>query len=226
MGYHIDLNSVRLDAYCEQLASAALLPSRKILQENIYRNFALLKSLEIDNLSELLKALGSKQKIQQVTEKTGIPEEYLTILVREIKSLLPKPSKLIDFPGIVREEVEKLTSLKIQNTKQLYEQALTKESRQHLIESTQITTKELMKLIGLSDLCRIRWVNHTFAYLLYESGYRTSHEVAQANYKELHQNLNAFNEQVGVFKGKLGIRDSQRCVWEAQKVAHEIELDH
>ncbi len=89
MGYYIDLEKISTDKYKEILKSADLLPSRMILKEDINKNFDILKNQTVKNLDELLKILKNKKKLQDFSIQSGLNENYLTILVREIKSYRP-----------------------------------------------------------------------------------------------------------------------------------------
>ncbi len=49
----------------------------------------------------------------------------------------------------------------------LYGEVLTLEKRNELSNKTGISKDDIMQLTKLTDLSRIRWVNHTFAYIYY-----------------------------------------------------------
>lgn len=55
MGYYVDLKSISIDQYKNILKAADLLPSWKILGNNIEENLDAVKKLNIRNLYELLK---------------------------------------------------------------------------------------------------------------------------------------------------------------------------
>ncbi|MBI9108890.1 MAG: hypothetical protein JEZ04_19260 [Spirochaetales bacterium] len=46
---------------------------------------------------------------------------------------------------------------------------LTADKRELLSKKTGIDKNEILKLTKLTDLSRIRWVNHTFAYITVEN---------------------------------------------------------
>lgn len=73
------------------------------------------------------------------------------------------------------------------------------------------------------DLSRIRWVNHTFAYVLYEAGYDTTEKVANANYKELYEVIKQLNKERKFHPAHIGLRDMKRCVEAAKGLSLDIE---
>lgn len=116
MGYYTDLKSISTDCYQEILKASDLLPSRKILKENIDNNFKVIKKQKILNLEELLNRLKDKQRLQNFSQLSGLSENYLNILIREIKSIRPKPNRIKDFPGVTKSIVSKLEKIGVKNT--------------------------------------------------------------------------------------------------------------
>ena len=81
----------------------------------------------------------------------------------------------------------------------------------------------MLKLAKLTDLSRIRWVNHTFAYVLLESGYDTVEKVANADYKELYTTIKQLNEERKIYNAHIGERDMKMVIESAQGLDFEIE---
>jgi len=75
----------------------------------------------------------------------------------------------------------------------------------------------------LIDLSRIRWVNHTFAFVLYESGYNTAEKVATADPEKLYEKVKKLNDERKFFPAHIGLTDMKRCVEAAQLVPFDIE---
>jgi len=223
MGYYINLKSISIDQYKEILKAADLLPSRMVLKENMDINFNSIKSQNIRNVDEMQQALMNKNKLQDFSKQTGLSEEYLKILIREINSYHPTPNNIKDFPGTPGEVIVKLEKLGIKNTLQLYDKILTPEGRSEISIKTGIDRNEMMRLTKLTDLSRIRWVNHTFAYVLLEAGYDTAEKVALADYKELYETVKQLNEERKIYKGHIGLHDMKLCIKAAQDVPLEIE---
>jgi hypothetical protein len=223
MGYYIDLEKISIDNYKEILKSADLLPSWMILKENIDENLDSIKKHNINNLDELLKALKDKSKIQEFSKQSGLAEDYLTILNRVVKGYRPKPNRIKDFPNVSKGIAEKLEALGFKNTSQLYEGVLTAEKREGLSSKTGIGGDEIMKLTKLTDLSRIRWVNHTFAYVLMEAGYDTAEKVANADNQKLYETVKQLNKERKIYNANIGLHDMKLCIEAAKGLSFDIE---
>ena len=223
MGYYIDLKNISIDKYKEILKSADLLPSRMILKNNIDDIFNIIKKQKIENVDELQRALKNKNKLQDFSKKSGIQEDYLKILIREVNSYRQSPNKIKDFPGISENVILKLENIGIKNTLQIFDKILTPQSRNEISSQTGISENEILKLAKLTDLSRIRWVNHTFAYVLLVAGYDTAQKVGDADYKELYEKIKKLNEEREIYKGHIGLHDMKLCVEAAKDVSLEIE---
>ncbi|MCK4662033.1 MAG: DUF4332 domain-containing protein [Bacteroidales bacterium] len=222
MGYYIDLENISIGKYKEILKLADLLPSRMILKDNIDSNFDLIKKQKVQNVDELINRLKNKKKLQDFSRQSGLHNDYLTILIREIKSYKQNPNKIKDFPSIANDTFLKLENIGIKNTLQLFNEVLTSKSRKEISKQTGIDENEILKLAKLTDLSRIRWVNHTFAYVLLEAKYDTVEKVANADYKELYETVKQLNEERKLYKGHIGLHDMKLCVDAAKDVSLEI----
>ena len=225
MGYYIDLKNISIDKYKEILLNADLLPSRIILKTNIEEHFNVIKKQGVNNVEELMNALKTKPKLQIFANKSGIPETYLTILIREINSLRPNPNKIKDFPEIAENTIQKLEKAGMKTTLDLYSKVLTQKDRSDLAKQTGISENEILELAKLTDLSRVRWVNHTFARVLYEAGYDTAEKVAKADYNELYQKVKQLNAERNLFKGQIGLHDMKLCVEAAKGLRLEISWE-
>ena len=194
-----------------------------ILKTNIDEIFSIIQTQEIENVDELQKVLRNKIKLQDFSQKSGIEENYLKILIRETNSYRQSPNKIKDFPGLSENVIVKLENLGIKNTLHLFDHILTYQRRIELSNQTGISEKEILRLAKLTDLSRIRWVNHTFAYVLLEAGYDTAEKIACADYKKLYENVRGLNEEREIYKGHIGLHDMKLCVEAAKDVSFEIE---
>lgn len=222
MGYYINLKNISIDQYKEILKSADLLPSRSILKENLDEYFTIIKGKNIHNVDELLKSLHTKKKLQEFSERNNLSDNYLTILVREVKSYRQKPNSIKDFPNLLDETILKLEQIGVKNTLQLFDKIRTRACRMQLSKQLDINESEVLKLTKLTDLSRIRWVNHTFAFVLLEANYDTTEKVANADYKKLYETIKKLNENRKIYKGHIGLHDMKLCVAAAQDVSLEI----
>lgn len=224
MSYHINLCDISLNDYKTRLASADLLPSRMILKDNTDHHFSSLIKAGIDNLSDLVSAIGTKKKLQKFVMVNDFDVDYLTILIREVKSMIPKPTLLKDFPVLSDEIYQKLEKFGLKNSVQLYDRILTNDSRLSLAKETKINEHDLLVISHLTDLVRIRWVNHTFAYMLYLIDINTAKKVSEADYHYLHKAVNKLNEEKNFYRGRIGLHDFKLIVDSAQDLDYDIDL--
>ncbi len=223
MGYYIDLESISIDKYKDNLRSADLLPSWMILKESINENLNIIKLQGIQNLDELQKALKNKSKLQEFSKQSGLPENYLNVLRRVVNGYHPKPNRIKDFPGIDKNTIARLEALGIKNTIHLYNKILTAEKRKALSAESGIALNDVERLTKLTDLSRIRWVNHTFAHVLLEAGYTSAKSVADADYNEMYETVKQLNKERSLYKGNIGAHDMKLCIEAAQTLDFEVQ---
>nr|WP_321508882.1 DUF4332 domain-containing protein [uncultured Hyphomonas sp.] len=219
MGYYRDLDALSLEDYQVILESADLLPSRRVLQEDTAARFAALKAQGLATVADLQNALKTKTKLQIFALKSGLDEDYLKILIREVNSLQPKPNKLADIPDVPEAVVSALANLGIKDTVRLYDRVRTPADRAALAA---VDEGEILHLAKLTDLSRIRWVNHTFAAILLAAGYESAARVAQADLEQLHADVKRVNVERGYFKGQIGLHDMVLTVNAAKDVEQDI----
>jgi len=223
MGYYINLQTISIDRYKKILQDTELIPSWKVLGEDIDINLDVIKKHHISNLDELLITLKDKRKIQQFSKQSGLPEKYLEVLKRVVSGYRQKPNRIKDFSCISEDIVIKLDKLGIKNTLKLYEKILTSSKRDEFSQKTRINKDDVLKLAKLTDLSRIRWVNHTFANVLLEAGYDTVEKVAKVDYKELYRTIKKLNEERNIYNAHIGLRDMKMVIESAQGLDYDIE---
>ncbi len=222
MGYYMDLTTMSLDRYKERLETGDLLPSRMMLRDGIDEHFDAIKKQKIGNVDELYHALKTKKKFKEFLRASAVPEAYLAMVLRDIKGFLQKPNKIADFPTVDPETTRALEGVGIKNTLQLYERVITDTDRRALARETGIEETEILRLAHLADLSRIKWVNHTFAYVLLEAGYDSARSVAQADYHKLYEEVRRLNREREIYKGNIGAHDMKLCVEAARDLDDEI----
>jgi len=223
MGYYINLEKISLDDYKKKLETAYLPPSRLILREKLNERFGCLKSAGIHNVKELIRILKKKDKITQLAMTDCLSGNYLTILLRELNSMRPKPNKLSDFPGVQTELTDRLKKSGIENTAQLFEKVITAADRQKLAAQTGSSIGGILELTKLTDLSRIKWVGVAFARMLYDAGVDSVEKAAKADPVELHKTINRLNKEKGYYKGQIGLNDMKIFVNAAKEIPLEIE---
>jgi hypothetical protein len=224
MPYYCDLSLISLEQFRLQLLKGPLLPSQKILLEDMDNRLARLREKGISNLAELLKTLKTKKKVQTFAKESGLPENYLTVLRRQVNGYHPKARKLRDFTAIPESTRDKLETLGLKTTPQLFDRVVTKKERQKLARELDIPEDEMLMLTKLCDLCRMRYVNHTFATLLFHSGFDTVEKVKQANPEKLCEELKRVQaSRQDLFKGNIGLKDMIFLVEDMANVSFEVE---
>lgn len=187
--------------------------------------FGYFSTIGIKNVEELFRYLKKKGNIEKLSKDKGelFTEDYLKILLREVKSMLPLPNRLKDFADISEVTVQKLEQIGIKNTKKLYDRIVTPEKRKELEEETGISNSEIMKLTRLTDLSRIKYVGYTFAHMLLGVGIDTAEKAAEADPVELHEKINQINSEKGYYKGHIGLNDMKIFVEAARDIQLEVE---
>ncbi len=223
MGYYIDLKNISIEKYKGILKTTEFIPSWKILEADIDKNLDIIKKQNVDNLNELLLTLKDKDSIKIFSEKSGLSEKYLSVLKRVVCGYRPKPNRIKDFACIDEDVTNRLEKSGLKNTLKLYEKILTNAKRSELSEETGIDINEIMKLTKLADLSRIRWVNHTFAYVLLEAGFDRAEKVANADYIKLYETIKQLNNERNIYNANIGKRDMKMVIESANSLDFEIE---
>ena len=196
MGYTLPLERISLSEYQQLLQTQDLLPGRRILLEQLPARFALLGGLGLNTVAQLTAALATPNKLAALSAKTGIPDEYLTILRRELGSLTQKPVPLADFPGCDPALIRTLAEAGLRTSKDYWEQG----------------NKPSAELFSLCDLVRINGVGAVAARAFYEAGFGSVTAVANAFAAGMLARVSAVNEKKAYYKAKLGEKDMQFCI--------------
>lgn len=223
--YNISLSEISIGEYQKTLKNADLLPGRRLLQDNIDDKFKALKSTGITNLEELLNSIKTDIKRETISKKTGIDDNYLTILRREINGFLPKPISLSTFPAIDKSILLKFSKIGIKTSKDLYEKAISKADRKSLSELTGIEYDFILMLLKLSDIGRVNGVGPVFARMLYDVKCDTVEKLSKSDEKELFKNLININDKKNYTKAKFTEKDLLFCIQYARKLPHSIQYD-
>ncbi|MFN8428486.1 MAG: DUF4332 domain-containing protein [Spirosomataceae bacterium] len=223
MGYYIDLEKLSIDDYRLKLESAYLPPSRILLKEKLEERFTYFKTLGISNVKDLMQLLKKKDTFSQLSKQDVFAGDYLTILLRELNSTLPKPNKLAEFISISPETINNLEKAGITNTEKLYNKVQTKSDRENLSQAKGVDLKDILTLTKLSDLSRIKWVGVTYAQMLYDLGVDTVEKVASSDPVDLHGRINRMIKEKKIFKGSIGLNDVKILIASAAELTQDIE---
>ncbi|MCK5044056.1 hypothetical protein KAR52_03585 [Candidatus Pacearchaeota archaeon] len=71
---------------------------------------------------------------------------------------------------------------------------------------------------------RIQWVNLTFAHVLFAAGFDTVEKVSKADYEDLYNKVISKNDEMKLYKGKIGLNDMKLCIEAAKLIDAEIEV--
>ncbi|MEW7289963.1 DUF4332 domain-containing protein [Aquimarina sp. 2304DJ70-9] len=222
MGYDIDVSKISIEEYKDIIESSHLIPSWTMLKENI-EHLGTIKKQGIHNLQELQKILKRKDQLLEFSKHSGLPEPYLNVVRRMINGYIRKPNRIKDFPETSEEIISKLEKKGIKNTRHLFEKVITQEDRAQLSKQTGISNTEILRLTKLTDLSRIRWVNHTFAYVLYEAGYNTLEKTANANPDLLYKEIKQLNAERKFYPAHIGLNDMKMLVECAKMLPLDIK---
>ncbi|MHB1315414.1 MAG: hypothetical protein ACYCX2_08020 [Christensenellales bacterium] len=195
MQYNLDLSALSVWDYKELLKSQNLLPGRRILWQDIDRNFEIIQQQGIVNVAQLKKQLSTLQKIASLVA-SGIREDYLVILKREIGSLEQKPVPLANFPEVDYALVSCLNGRGIKTSKEYLQSGLSKSDM----------------LFCLCDLVRINGVGAVAAKAFYEAGYQSVGQVASADAAIMLGRVSEVNKAGQYYKANLGVKDMQFCI--------------
>ena len=196
MGYTLPLEQITLADYRQLLQQQNLLPGRRMLHEQLEARFSSLASVGFTSVAQLAMALATPKKLSALAEQTGISEEYLTLLRRELGSLTQKPVPISAFPNLSQSLISELAASGIRTSKDYWEQC----------------NNPADELFCLCDLVRINGVGAVAAQAFYEAGFGSVAAVAGATASDMLQRVNAVNAEKNYYKTKLGEKDMQFCI--------------
>lgn len=220
--YGLDLTSISLDDFQQTLETDALLPSRMMLREHITEHFAALRTADITHVQGVIDALSTKAKIAKFAQASGIPEDYLILLRRQARSLIPTPVPLADIPGVDQAAVKQLAAQGIRHTQHLFERTQTPSERDLLALATDIPSETLLDLVRMADIARAGWVGPVFLRLLFESGINSLSELAHADAETLYRETCAVNAARQYTKAGYSVKDIAACIAVAQSLPNTI----
>lgn len=224
MEYYLNLKTKTINDLKQKLITQKLIPSHKILLENIDGKFAMLEELGLKTMFDIHEKLKTKPKVEKFSKETGLPFDYLIVLRREVYSYGPKPRKIQDFIYISDEIKTKLMVDGIKTTLQLFQRVYDASLRNQLKEELELSDEEVMMLAKLTDLCRLRYVNADFATLLLYSNYDTIDRIKAADHKELYKNITELNNGKVFYKGKIGLGDMNFLIADANFISSNIKI--
>lgn len=167
--------------------------------------------------------MKTPNKAKKFAAQSGLPEDYVLILRREVYSYLPKPVNLDKFPGIKKEPIDKLNNIGIKNTLHLFNRVKTPDDRNEVASETGLSNDEIMRLTKFCDLSRVKWMGPIFARLFLESKADTVEKLSESNPEILYEKLVEINNSKGYTKAKFVENDVRLCVNIAKMVPNVIK---
>jgi hypothetical protein len=191
--YAIDLRTITLDEFAENLSATRLTPGRRVLLDNLAGNIAALKAREISDLGALRGLLRDKKRYPALAAELGVSVDYLTVLNREVNGYVAKPVPLAKLDIFSEVELAALGEAGITSTRHLWEQARMPTARAEIAARAGIAEGTLAAALELADLVRINGVGPAFAHVLRDMDIRstvsfqvTDSEEIMARYDRLH----------------------------------------
>ena len=221
--YSTNLEKITLDEFQEILLSIELLPSRKILLDDLSTLIEKLKQKEIDHLGALQKLLKNKKRYLELAAELGISVDYLTVLNREINSYVSKPVPLSKLEVFTEAELEQLEGADLKSTRDLYERSLTRSHRSVLAEELSIPQEKIVAALELSDLLRITGVGPVYARILKEMGINNATTFLEIDTREAVEAYKRINAEKNYSNVNLGIKDIEYVKRFCQKLDSDIQ---
>lgn len=210
--YFIDTDKFSIEKFRNILKTKDILPGRIVLKDKIDERFDILISKGINSLTDLLDTLMTKQRIEKFSKETGLKVDYLTILRREANSYLSVPVRLFDLPFVETQIIEKLESIGIKDSKQLFNYASKQSGRRLLAARLELPIDKLIELVQLCDLIRITGVGPVFARIIFDSGIHSVKDFLSFDSVALFERLIKTNEEKGLTKAKFRLKDIVYCL--------------
>jgi hypothetical protein len=223
--YYLDLEAFSLERLQHTLKTEEVLPARRVLKEDVDERFAVLASMGVSNLKELIAALRTRGKLESFAQRSGLSREYLAILGREARSYRPKVVPLQEMAGVNEDSVDKLASLGITHSKHLFDRGRTRADREDLSAASGVPVPELLELVKLSDVARIRGLGGAFVWLFYEAGADTIDGLSRWHPEELEQAVQRLNAERSITSWVPSSKDFRQYVAMAKDLAKVIEVE-
>jgi hypothetical protein len=224
-GYYIEFSLFPLSQLQERICNSILIPSHRILLEEIQPRFEALNRLGVVNLEDLFSRCSTAKKMNALAAEATIPEEYLVILNRHAGVYRPQPNDLSKIPGLNGDYLAALIALGLKNTRSFWEAAITREMRENLADQTGLPAEFLYEVACHSDLTRAGYVGPVFSRLLYESGAKTIRKLAGYDPKELFELTLEVNREKQYTRVGYLLKDIAWCVDYARLLPWVLEED-
>jgi hypothetical protein len=221
--YSTNLVEISLDEFREILLAAQLLPTQKVILNNLPNNIQKFKNEGLKNLQELQGFLKKKQNYPTIAEEIEIDKEMLVIFNRMVNSYIVKVLPLAELGIFTNEELNALAAAKIKNTEQYYEAIIIAEQRESVSAQIHIPLEKMEYALRIIDLLRINGVGVEYAKILYEIGIKSVADYNHTPSETILMSVKQLNAKKLVTKATLGISDIDYCRRFCEQLDCEIE---
>ncbi|MEQ8174627.1 MAG: DUF4332 domain-containing protein [Syntrophomonadaceae bacterium] len=216
--YYIQLENITINKFRNLLQKAELLPSQQILKDGLDASFNAIEKEGIKNLDQLQSLLKTKAGLAKLAGKTGITEEFLTVLRREVNGYVSKKRKINEFPTLDEQFINQLEAMNIKDTQQYFNEVFTAADRTALADKIGVGMEPVLELTRLVDVSRLRYVNQAFATLLVKAGYDCVEKVSRADPDKLYKDIKKANEENRYYRGAIGLKDIKYLINDAKEL--------
>ena len=168
--FGLAMEAISIEKFQKMLENMDLLPGRKMLLEEMDERFVKLKEAGVKTMADLVTFLKTSKRVEQAAQTTGIPEEYLKVLRREVGGYQPKPLRLAEFKNLTIAQAAALQAAGIKTSFDLLRESASKAGRAALAAQTGLPAALILELVQLSDLCRVLGVGIVSAEVFLEAG--------------------------------------------------------
>ncbi|MDW7733193.1 MAG: DUF4332 domain-containing protein [Methanolobus sp.] len=221
--YSADLSKITLEDFENMMLSAQLLPSQRIILDDLSLNMQKLRNHGLKNLLEVQKLLKKKDRYPAISAEIGIDEDYLVILNRMVNSYVVKPLPLDKLGIFSKNELDRLAGESIKNTKQYYEALMTSGQREKLSDEIGIVLDRIEYALHIADLLRINGVGVEYAKILYKMGITCIDDYNSTPSKVILASFRELNREKAYSRSNIGISDIDYCRRFCQKLDNDID---
>ncbi len=217
MSYQLKCSDFNSQKILQRIQQTDLIPSLDCIKTEAETILKKLKSKGFDNLEKIRNALKNKKKLEEIAQEVSIDEKLLILFKREIEGWIVKIRAIDEFEWIAPQYLKKVKEYGIKNAEDAYQKIGDDKSRKKLSQEKEIDDVIIKEIYGISNLMRIRWLSPNFTRIIYELNY-TIDKIQKADHKKLCEEIDDYNKRMKYYKGKIGERDVNRIIFEAQFV--------
>jgi len=216
MQYIPDDTCFTIEQVERRILDTDLIPSMEVLKSCISGVCKKILHNKIENLEKLRNVLKTKTKLHTIAVELEINDNYLVLLKREIDGWKPKIRRIDEFSWINLEEIRVLKANGIMTSEDAYNHFSNKKERGRFT-NLGVNNSTIEEVYRISSLLRVRWISPTLGRVINEIGYDVG-KLKKANAEMLTKAIDDYNKEKGYYKGKVGLRDVNRLIFEAKYV--------